>query len=124
MRGFLRPFKATQKLIRPRLGDGGQGQDGAPGGGGGELPLSALDELEQAHDLAVVHGQEGGAAVGIEEELPEALQSQVQGGIVGFMKPEEGGPALPVVRQGPVVGQNGKPGEEALALPPNSRGDA
>ena len=95
-------------------GDGGQGQHGAPGGGGGELPLGALDELEQAHDPAVVGGQKGGAAIGVEEELPEPLEPLVQGGMIGFMEPQEGGPVLPVVLQGPVGGQNGKPGEEAL----------
>ena len=89
MRGFLRPFKATQKLIRPRWEIVARGKRGAPGGGGGELPLGALDQLEQADDPAAVRGQEGGAAVGIEEKLLEGLQSQVQGSIVGFMKPEQ-----------------------------------
>ena len=103
--GVFAPLQGHPEADPAPVGDSGQGQGGAPGGGGGELPLGALDELEQADDLAAVHGQEGGAAVGIEEELPQGLQSQVQGSIVGFMKPEQRGPALPVVRKGPVVGQ-------------------
>ncbi len=105
MRGFLRPFKATQKLIRPRLEMVARGSTVRQAAAVVSCRWVPWRSLQQADDPAVVHGQEGGAAIGVEEELPEALESLVQGGKVGLMEPEEGRPALPVVLQGPVVGQ-------------------
>ena len=72
--------------------------------------------LQQADDVAAIQGQKGGAAVGVEQELLQGLEPQVQGGEVVFVEPEQRRPALAVIFQGPGGGEEGEAGEEPLAL--------
>ena len=96
----LPAFQGNPEADPAPVGDGGQGQHRAPGLGRGELAVGPLGELQEADDSTAIDGQEGVAAVGVEQELLQGLEPQVQGGEIVFMEPEQGRPALAEIFQG------------------------
>ena len=94
-----------------------RGRDGVPGPEAGQLPVRSPGEVEEADEPAGLKGQEGGAAVGVQQVLLQGLQAfhvQGQPGILPVQ--QQGRPAFLVGFLGHAHRNEGKPGEEAAAL--------